>query len=981
MMSRVSKVIIQGHRAAIWLGMAVFISCLMSVATASRAPIMVELINNQPFPLRMPVRLRDVNPGGGAWSTTANRPVQQENDDLIFIADVAPFAHERFSLRPGAPPDQATPFILKPNAKGVMLAYSGEDLGTLAWDIVAREMPEERGKQRGAPATTRADFAAQFEALPLSFVRSACGPVFDIWRAEATKSGLQLMVELDAYHAGFLDIRAQLINRSAVKRDGMYAAVVTRWVQPAVSSRAVNYDNHLASFGERSWAPFRAGEGRHLFVQRGVDWIRTGFAGNKTAVWLNDFAPSFTVHEEATQKQGAHYTGANIPQLGQEAQTAQGALYSITEIARPNIPIYRGRFTDNLLPPVGEPISFSSRLAFTGTPLSDERADQMFIAYVGYHEQHKSAGSVSLSYGVSGVRFGTNYFPYSTLGENFDALKLPGMDRDAYWPLAADTVTQWRLFADDIRRDLRIARAMGFELIRLHHLELLSPLDKQLQQEYLDFLFAEMKHLGLRALLDVRLAPEDVAALVARHRELISGVEIDNEVLIFGIPDDAPSYWQRVYAAVKRVAPEIPVHLTAHTNTGAFNRLSSLGVNFDRIGQHAYIDSVEAIPSARDFALAAADYGAKVGKPPVITEWNWRGLTRIRPEARAKIYAPIFENVLATRSIPELYQFQFQETLAVNPAARKGIRHYEQLWVSRRPKPEAFEMMRLIKKYSYPTAPNRMLDVEHVVVPLDGMGRGVAPFRVLNTSGRTLELHAAVETSANVSAMLERSSLIRLAPNASAEVPVTIALREKSDDLMPGFYHVFLRLEGDDGLVRYGWAEARMAGAPKIDRQTKTEVRYGDGALAFNFNRPVVVVYGDGAPIIEMETAYVLANTLESATGRPVMSYQLSDLSADARANGALIVIGTAQTNALVASMVDRLPHELRLAKQFVAQVPGDASRGDWLIVSGGEPAEAEAAGMDLTLRYWKFAKDSAARRIGVAAKKLPLGIDPGQLP
>jgi hypothetical protein len=191
---------IQQHRAVIWLGIAVFISCLLSVAASSRAPVVVELINNQPFSLHTPVRLRGVNPGGGTWSTTANQPVQQENGDLIFVADIAPLSHERLSLRPGALPNQPTPFTLQPVAKGVMITYSGEELGTLSWDIVAREMPLERGKQRGAPATTRADFAAQFEALPLSFVRSARGTVFDTWRAEATKSGLQLTVELDAYH-------------------------------------------------------------------------------------------------------------------------------------------------------------------------------------------------------------------------------------------------------------------------------------------------------------------------------------------------------------------------------------------------------------------------------------------------------------------------------------------------------------------------------------------------------------------------------------------------------------------------------------------------------------------------------------------------------------------------------------------------------------------------------------------------------------
>ncbi|MGI9168231.1 MAG: hypothetical protein ACR2G5_17915 [Pyrinomonadaceae bacterium] len=35
---------------------------------------------------------------------------------------------------------------------------------------------------------------------------------------------------------------------------------------------------------------------------------------------------------------------------------------------------------------------------------------------------------------------------------------------------------------------------------------------------------------------------------------------------------------------MKKVDPNIPVHLTGHTNAGAFERLGRLGVKSDRIG-------------------------------------------------------------------------------------------------------------------------------------------------------------------------------------------------------------------------------------------------------------------------------------------------------------------------------------------------------------------------------------------------------------
>jgi len=971
--------------------------CAISGIAADRspAPRAVELVNNQTFRVWMPLRVRHLMLGNGSWTTDEGQAVQQSGADVVLVADLAASSRKRISFRQSS---NATPspslLTLRPDVDTIVLTYGGKEFGRMAWDIIVRREKPERKTRNTEPPTTRADFSAQFQALPLTFQRSARGAVFDTWTAEATKAGLKLVIELRAFHDGFLDMDAQLINTAAAETSGVYAAVVTRWEQPAVASRSLCYDNHLASFGDAQWTPFRAGEGRHLFVQRGVDWLRSTFANNSTTVvWLNDFAESFTVRQAAAEKRPARYLNANIPQLGQEMQTAVGSLYSITEIARSNIASYRARFIENVLPLRGEKVSFSSRLIFNNAPLADTSVDDMFVAYAGYAEQRRMNEGTRVSIGVPFVRFGTNYFPYSTLGENFDMLKLPGMDREAYWPLAADTVTEWRLFADDIRRDLRIAKAMGFELIRLHHLELIAPLDAKVKTEYLDFLFAEMRHLGLRALLDVQMSPEETAGIVARYRNLIDGVEIENEVLIFGINENRQTYWNAVYDAVKKVAPEMRVHLTASTNTEMFTRLAQLGGKTDRIGAHSYMDSLDAIPSARGFALAAANYATKAGKEPVITEWNWRGLTRMTPEARAKAYAPIFENVLKTRSIPEFYQFQFNESLAMNPQTLKGIRHYEPIWLSRRPKPEAFELMRLVKEYSAPTAPNHMLAVAHEVVTLDANGRGVAQFRITNTSLRALKLRASIETPSNAVATLQsEKTAINLAPNAFVTVPVSIAIKETSaaktpaetrtrKGALPGFYHIFLRLEGEANLVRYGWAEARFAGAPEIDKSTKSEVQYIDGAFDYDFNRPLAVVYGDDASVLELETASALVNSLESATGRPVGIYQLSDLPADMRARGALVVIGISKTNPLIPSVAGNLSHDVSGAKQFVARVPADAAHGDLLVVSGASAQDAEKAAMDLIVRYWKYAKDSAARRIGLVAKELPSGGDPAQLP
>ncbi|MDQ3179532.1 MAG: hypothetical protein M3Q33_03330, partial [Acidobacteriota bacterium] len=848
-----------------------------TVVAVQPSTVKIELVNNQLFRVRMPINIKSGNLKGETWKTSSGKAVQKDGDDLVFTADLPASSSQTFKLQNNSAPKTANKlFVLNSTENGVALKFAGAELGRLSWQILHRNSKPEELK--GEPFSTKEDFSKQFQPIELKFEKITEGAVFDVWRGVADEQGLQLTIELRAFHDGFLDINSEMKNVGAAKTENVYAAILTRWEQPKSVERSVCYDNRISALKENDWTNFRVGESRNWYVQHGVDWIKTNFAGNISAAWLNEFSQSFTVHQDATAKHPARWVGANIPQIGFEAQTAGNDVFVLTEIARSNLKSYAERLEDNRLMPRGESISFTSRIAFNQNIQSDEQTDNAFVAYTSYAEQ--SNNPIKYSIGVSSTRFGTNYFPYSTLGENFDIQKLPGMDRDAYWAFAADTVNKWQLFADDIRRDLRIAKTLGFELIRLHHLEIINGVEKEKRFEYLDFFFGEMRKLGLKALIDARISADDTAELVKRYRDVIDGVEVDNEVLIFGINDDAPDYWKRTYDAVKKVAPEIPVHLTAHTNTGAFDRLEKLGVKFDKIGQHAYADGLDSLANMRGFALSAASYGRRVGKEPIITEWNWRFLTRLTPEDRAKVYAPIFENVLKTRSMPTMYQFQFNETLAMNPRVLKGIRHYEQIWLSRRPKPEAFVLSDLIKKYAAPTHPNKLIDVEHNIVELDKNGRGTAQFKITNTSSRALNLKISAESPANLQADLQNDAALKLKPNESKTVNLTLQAlsTDNSPAPLPGFYHAFLRIEGANDLLRYGWVEARLTGSPQIDAATKTNVIYGENVFSFNLNRPLAVVYGDKAPIQDVETASVLVNTLESATGRPVKIYELKDL-------------------------------------------------------------------------------------------------------
>jgi hypothetical protein len=295
---------------------------------------------------------------------------------------------------------------------------------------------------------------------------------------------------------------------------------------------------------------------------------------------------------------------------------------------------------------------------------------------------------------------------------------------------------------------------------------------------------------------------------------------------------------------------------------GVFGRMEQLRLKQDAVAAHSYIDALDAIPSARGFALAVGNYARRAGKPAIYTEWNWRFLTRMTPEARAKEYPGIFGGLLATRSIAELHQFQFQETMCVNPATNRAIRHYEPLWLSRRPKPEAFELMKLMDVYAAPTTPNRIVGSDHPVVE---NGKGVAVFHLENRTGSLLTLQAAIEAPAGVAAKLDRTE-VQLPANGKAELSLNLSLAPNAP---PGFYHVFVRLEGDRGLMRYAWAELRNPGQP-------------EGAT-IDFNRPINVVYAKDAPDPIVQAAHMLALTAESASGRPVGLYSEENLPKDGR--------------------------------------------------------------------------------------------------
>jgi hypothetical protein len=759
-----------------------------------------EVINHHPFPVDQP---------------------------LVLGSDV-------YLVQPGP-----TLLTAQPDRDGLRLTYRGQDAGRITWDLALKQ-------------------DAAFIPMALAFKSVATTPLYTDWQARSERGGLAVTITARVYPAGFLDTRVAVRNTSAAQVYGAYAAAVARWEHPQLQVRMLSYDNRPDQLDAKGATRFSAGEGRHWALQHGLDWV-SATMGSTSALLMSSFSEAPTALDEGTSAaRGPRFVGLNIPQFKNELRVSGSTLYWVVELVRDN-KLYRDRFSESRLPDRAQTLVNEGRVIFESTRPTRERANQQFVGYNSYAARHGDRVEIGVPYTV----FGTSYFPYSTLGENFGKLKLPGQEVDAFWPLSADTVTHWRDYAEDIRRDLRIAKAMGFTVIRLHYLDLISKLPEPVQFEYLDFLTSEIRRLGLRALFSTAFtywSPEQIATRVARYQDIIDRVEIENEVLIWGIPLDRMQYWTRIYEQVKKAAPKVQVHWTSHLNTGIFSRMDQLRLKSDVVSAHTYIDGLDAIPSARGFALAVGNYARRNGKPAIYTEWNWRFLTTMSPEARAKVYPDIFDGLLSTRSISELYQFQFNETMCVNPETNKAIRHYEAIWLSRRPKPEAFELMKLMDRYAAPDTPNRQIAADHPVVE----NSGVARFHLENRTDRALVLKASVEGPPEVTA--KTPAEVRLAAHGQAEVAVDLSLAANAQ---PGFYHMFLRLEGPD-LLRYTWAELRKPGQP--------------AGATVDLNRPINVVYANDAPEPIIQAAYMLALTAESASGREVGLYREADLPKDGRA-------------------------------------------------------------------------------------------------
>lgn len=791
------------------------------------------------------------------------------------------------------------------------------------------------------------DVLSALKPLDLKLAEEAGGVL-----AGRCRSGdYDVMVSIRSYAGGWLDVETTL-TRITGEPEPAYVALVRQVSAPGLSDPRVSWNGRLVNgFDEptdyhRDW-----------WYARGVDWCSWRSGGLSFAV-TSAFTPGLTVEREP-----GRWVPANRYYVWERARAAADQTYLISEVSGPGTdpkkPAAPG--ATYVQPIKNEPMKLSWRLAVSPKPARDWEKSHMLV-FSGYRAVSESGDGATVDLGVRAVQFGTSYFPYSTLCENHDFYRTPGLDRETWWPFSQKMWGNWRAFIPRMQTDLRIIKAMGFDWVRLHHMELLGQMERANALAFLDWYTAECRALGLDVLADTSGSPQWMEQVASRYKGIVKRIEIENETLIPGIKPGDPERWKACYEAAKAGNPAAEVFLTGNGNLGVSQRLMRMGIPFDRLGLHNYKHGPGWEEALSTISLGIGSWATDIGKPPVLGEFNWKELTRLAPEARAKKFAEVYGSMLAPRAIPEFLQFQFQETMSVNPSiCRQGIRHYETIYLDRRPKPEAIELMKLIRGYCRNDSPVSELPISLREVTFNG-GKARARFTLRNGTRSRIKARLAVSCYDGADCTLASPAEVTVPPGKATEGFVELSLKPGA---MPGAYHFFVEA-AYGAKTSVGWGIASNPGAPSFEAEPvlADKVDYPQGPSVvdeFDWSRPICVVFGADAPVLELEMAYLLFNTLQSATGRAMRLCGSADVSDQRLRHGNLVLVGTPSSNPLIAETRSQVNAD----KGCV--VMHDAGEGrQWLLVTGAASPDVEAAAVDVVMRFWGSAKDSAIRVTGV---------------
>jgi hypothetical protein len=921
------------HSGALALALVAAVRPLLAQPPAARPPASAAALrvrNNHELPYRGPLELR-VNLPDGVYRSADGVAVVR-GDTARMVVALPPKAEARLTrvdAASGAP--FAGPLAVAAHGARVDLEWNRRALGTLDLGLVV------------LPGTTAdADTAVRrFAPLSLAWERATDGTL----RATAEQDGYRVSLTLTPYGGGWVDARAHL-TRVAPRGEKAYVAFVRRLTTPGAADARLRFNGRVVA-GDRepdAWD-------RDFWYTRAVDWTAWR-AGGVSLLAVNGFTPVPTIRApKGDWNEGSHFY------VWERTRRDGDRVDLVSEIEGPNAKqAQRGAMAVTPYAPIeqGDTLVLRWRLAVAPQPAAGWEESQL-RAFAGYRAASRDSASrdgsaAVVNVGVPYVTFGTAYFPYSTLAENLDFYRTPGLDRETFWGISPQMWTKWRSYVPRMRSDLRIARAMGFDVMRLHHVELLQSLDRPEALAFLDFFTGEMRALGLKLMLDTEGPAEWITTVAGRYRDVLTRVELENEILIDGVTPARPARWTEEYRAAKAAAPNAQVFLTSAGNHGQLERAAALHVPFDRVGLHAYKHGPQWMESYSSHMLGAADVAAQHGTAVTLGEFNWKNLTELAPDSQRTAARAVYETVLGPRAIPEVIEFQFHETLTFNPAiSGTNTRHYEPLALDRRLKVSGEEFMRAIREYGRPDAPVRVLPMTVREARLAN-GAATAEFTVTNAGDRTRTVTLAPEAYDGLTTRLLTPARVTLRPGESHTGRVSLRL---APGALPGTYHHFVRASYDGG-TQYGWGIVSQRGVPTFAAPVLgNRVSYAQGADVVrraDWTRPLAVTFADDASALELESAYQVAGTLQSATGAPVWLSRASDLPDSLGARGLVVALGITPGAAEAKRGVVRLD---------------DAGGRQRLLLTGADKDGVHAAAAELMLRYWPNAKDAAMRLTG----------------
>ena len=912
--------------AALWLG-----------GQAAGAQTLV-VRNNHELPYRGPIEISTALPDGEYAGQGGTADVR--GGIARIVASLAPHAEQTYSRRGAV---RSVPF-----AGGALEVRSATSSLALRWrGVSAGELSLGLAMLPGAQATVD-DAVRQFAPLPLVWRASDDG----VLHASARQGGHDVAITAAPYGDGFVDVRATVVRHDATGAPA-YLALVRRVVTPGARDARLRFNGRVQDGGDSppTWD-------RDFWYVRGVDWT-SWTSGALSLLSVSGFTPVPTIRKDTAWVEGSHFY------VWERTRQRADTMYLVSEIAGPNAEQAKSRYmavTPYAPLTPGDTVALRWRLAIATSPAASWPESQL-RGFAGVRRAARDGQSTRVDLGVPYTTFGVAYFPYSTFTENFDFYRVAGLNSESFWPVSPTMWLQWRKFVPRMRTDLHIIRAMGYDAVRLHHLELLRTLPRAEALAFLDFYMGEARGLGLKVMIDTEGPAEWLTTVLTRYRADVDRVELENEVLIGGIKPADPARWRTLYDAAKRAAPDAQAYFTGAGNNGMFERLRMLGVPFDRVGLHAYKHGPQWIEAYGSHVLGTAGYASDIGRPMSLGEFNWKDLTKLSPEERRGVFASLWEAVLSPRAVPEVFHFQFQEQAAYNTTVNgTSSRHYEPLGMDRRPKPEAFTTMEMIRKYGRPDAPVNTLPVSIEETTLHPGHVGVVRYAITNRTDQALTVTlATVSFDGTRSSVPDAAHTLRLAPRSTYPGTLTVSLPAEAP---AGTYHHFL-IARAGAVTSIGWGVASNPGAPTFADTTVLgdRVTYTQGAAVVrevDWSRPLAVTFGEKASTLELEQAFQLANTLQAATGTPVRISSERDLPDSLAERGTVLLVGTAATSTLVANT-----HTPVVAGKGTIALDRRGARS-FLVLTGADAKGVEAAVVELELRYWPNAKDAAVRIAGM---------------